>query len=127
MVDDDGPITGGNAIEEGDTFLTLTFSSEEVVAKGSSNVYSLRATLTGYTAGSDDDTITIRLDGDSSPDLDSGTGGVQNTLTIDDINANNNIIWSDMSSTSHNPASSADWTNSYQIKNFPFSGKTMTN
>jgi len=128
MVDNDGNIVSGtNAIEEDDTFLTLTFTSEEVVAKGSSNVYSLRATLTGYTAGSEDDTITVKLNGDSLADLDNNTAGTQNTLAIAGINANNNFIWSDMSSTSHDPATSADWTNSYQVKNLPFSGKTMTN
>lgn len=103
--------------------VVLTFASEEVIAKGSTNTYTLRATLQGYSVGTEDDSITVKLNNDSAL--------TPNTNTVANIELAaaglKNFIWSDMSSSSHNHASSADWTNGYQVKNLPFSGKTMNN
>ncbi|MDD3285479.1 MAG: hypothetical protein PHG95_02490 [Patescibacteria group bacterium] len=113
-------------LSEASTGITVAFTGEEVIAKGSTNVYSLRATLTGYTTGADDDSITVKLNSDSSADLVSGTAGTQNTVAFATIDQNDNFVWSDNSATSHS-LTSLDWTNGYQVKNLPFSGKTMNN
>jgi len=110
-------------LNEASTGITVAFTDEEVIAKGSTNVYSLRATLTGYTASADDDSITVKLNSDSVlSDITNTAAGV-----IAEGDGKNNFVWSDNSATSHSVASSEDWTNGYQVKNLPFSGKTMNN
>lgn len=121
LTDDDG---GTPTILEDDTFLNVSWGTgEEVVAKGTSNTYTLRATLTGYTVGTEDDAIRVILKNDVAL--------TTNTNTVAGVIAEGatklNFIWSDNSSTSHDPATSSDWTNGYLIKNLPFSGRTMTN
>lgn len=122
LTDDDGAmVTGGNALEEGDTFIKVLLS-DEVIAKGSSNVYTLRATVTGFSHGSDDDSITVKLNSDTVlADTTNTAAGV-----IGEGASKSNFVWSDNSATSHD-LTTEDWTNGYQIKNLPFSGKTINN
>lgn len=46
--------------------IVVTWVSEEVISKGTSNDYTLRATLNGYTTGADDDTFRVVLNNDST-------------------------------------------------------------
>jgi len=113
-------------LNEASTDITVAFTGEEVIAKGSTNVYSLRATLTGYTTGADDDSITVKLNSDSV--LNDTTNTAAGVIAEGD--GKNNFVWSDNSATSHfvtSSVTSSDWTNGYQVKNLPFSGKTMNN
>lgn len=136
--------------------ILVQFSSEEALTAGSSNVYTLKATLGGYSVTADDDGITTKLvttndesTGVSSynqlADIDTTASelavslgsstttadGTEDTTPTDGTD----IVWSDNASNSHDstaadaaaPASSDDWVNGYQVKNGPFSGKSMNN
>ncbi len=102
---------------------------EEIVAKGTQNVYTLKGLLAGVAAG---DAISVRL----AEEL-SGSDGTQSTYswldiasaTVNGIGASSgtfkNIIWSDMAkginhnSTDGSTSGSADWANGIKAKELP--------
>jgi hypothetical protein len=110
-------------LAEGTSQAIVTFASEEVIAKGTSNTYSLRATSGGYVTPADDDTITITLKTDATAqtathvylvDLDTTAAQQTASLGLQDASAvtgtegasptlaaNMNIIWSDNSVVPH--------------------------
>ncbi|MFH1565008.1 MAG: hypothetical protein ABIC82_04115 [bacterium] len=117
----------------------VRFTSEEVITKGISQTYTLKATPSGFSVGAEDDYFTVQMSGDTAAatagytylvDTDAtasesiaGLGVIANTS-----NANYNFIWSDNSKTVHTSTltdddgspiastSSADWMNGYLIK-----------
>lgn len=116
-------IESTNTLGEGTAQAIITWSSEEVIAKGTSNTYTLRATPGGWTTTADNDSLRVILDNDATQqtsgltylvDLDTtaaqmtaslgnlanssllGTEGASPTLA-----ANANILWSDNSAVPH--------------------------
>ncbi len=116
-------IESTNTLGEGTAQAIITFASEEIIAKGTSNTYSLRATPTDFTDPSDDDSVNIVLNTDSTAqtathvylvDLDTTAAQMTASLGLQDgsavtgtegasatLAANMNIIWSDNSIVPH--------------------------
>lgn len=119
-------LAGGTAnMAEADTTLIITWTSEELITSGTTVPYTLRATLSGYTVGAEDDSIRVILNNDSTApavgfnklvDIDQTVS--QNTASLGDgtvtagqhlgtsaatavLGANANIIWSDYAVVAH--------------------------
>ncbi|MCK5123068.1 MAG: hypothetical protein KAQ87_02880 [Candidatus Pacebacteria bacterium] len=126
-----GDGAGGTAYE-GQSKILIEFTSEEVISKGNSKTYLLKAAITN---AAQYDSIITRLAAaresavrtaflDSTPDT-----STNELLVLDSAVAgggteyNANIIWSDNSAgTSHSAtsgSSSEDWTNGYMVKILP--------
>jgi hypothetical protein len=111
-------------IAEGTSQVVITWASdEEVIAAGTSNTYSIRATLSGYSTPADDDTFRMLLKTDATAQtatntylVDLDTTVSQQTAALGDITtttidgtegatavlaANGNFIWSDNSGVPH--------------------------
>lgn len=138
----------------------VTFASEEIIAKGTTNTYRLLATSGGFVNGDENDSVTVKLRSDASAQTagytyiaDADTTAAQKTATLGDaanammatpgadptLSGNDNFIWSDNATVAHlstltdnvggseGPDSSADWWNTFLVKNLPFTGRTMIN
>jgi hypothetical protein len=107
-----------NSLVEGTSTVIVTWSSEEQISSASE--YTLKGTPTGFTVGSEDDSINVNLASDSSAatsgytyltDLDSTTGQVTVALSDGSSNVDGtiaatvttgaNVIWSDVSALPH--------------------------
>ncbi len=128
--------SGGQDLGEGATSAYIIFSTEELITAGSSTTFTVKATLSGFTAGADyintkigDDTTTEEghkyLDTDSNGliNLTSATSSGTETVAQD-------FIWSDNSATPHYSNTSgsnrsADWFNGYLVDNLPTTSLTV--
>ncbi|MBI2573822.1 MAG: hypothetical protein HYV78_00275, partial [Candidatus Wildermuthbacteria bacterium] len=132
-----------DGVTEGDSAVVVTFDTEETVAAGTSQEYTVKATpqsfrMTGAdTAG---DSVTLSLVGDASANgtsvyLNAGTSTttIAKLYTAGAANASatdHNFIWSDRSALSHVSApgatSSADWANGNLVLNLDLDAETWT-
>jgi hypothetical protein len=139
----------GCAGDENICAFSTEFTTEEVIAAGTSRSYDIRFVITGAVAAND--SISTNLTGDTVP----ATGELDNTAapatTIDDLVADPdgsgldpaayNFIWSDMSAQAHGDVKSAgaangvddaavgvtnDWTNGLFVKVLPTDSQTMS-
>lgn len=116
-------IESTNTLAEGTAQAIVTWSSEEIIAKGTSNVYTLRATPGGYTTTADNDSLRVVLNSDATAQtagynylVDLDTTAAQQTASLGDLAndnrlgtegatptlaANANIIWSDNAAVPH--------------------------
>lgn len=112
-----------NSLAEGTSQAIITWASEEIIAKGTSNTYSIWATPTGFSTPADDDYMIVKLKADSTAqtsthvylvDLDTTAAQQTASLGLQDASAvtgteggtptlaaNMNIIWSDNSDIPH--------------------------
>lgn len=93
---------------------SVTFTSEEVVTKGSTNYYVVKAPIT-FKDGPLNSTLTSRLSAETA------TAHSASTVAASVSGKN---VWSDRSAKSHSVTSS-DWTNSYKVKGLPTEGLTL--
>jgi hypothetical protein len=156
----DGTLLEAASLAEGSNTVVVTFGStglngEEVIPKGTTNTYSLRGTPTGFTDGSDDDSVSAELSRDAATQT-TGHVYIEDTdATASEVvlqlsngaaaNSAANFIWSDNSggvngSVAHSPAvadgsanpdtglasHSADWINGYLVRNFPLGSSLAT-
>lgn len=127
----------GTPLGEGTSVVIVRFTSEELVNKGPVE-YILKATPSGFTAGADDDNISVQMSGDASAAttgnvylVDSDTDASQTLVVLGTANASAttaaNFIWSDYATIAHastvpdntgttTATSSADWINGYLVK-----------
>lgn len=116
-------IESTNTLAEGTSQVIITWASEEVVAAGTTNTYSIRGTLSGYATPADDDTFRMFLNTDATAqtsthvylvDLDTTAAQSTASLGLQDASAvtgtegatptlasNMNVIWSDNSDVPH--------------------------
>lgn len=83
--------------------LAFDFSTEWVIAAGTTKVFEVRADISGAMAG----------------------GTLTHTLIGDDSETSQNFLWSDNSASVHS-LTSADWWNGYQVKGLPTVGQTLS-
>ena len=116
-------IESTNTLGEGTSQAIITWASEEIIAAGTSNTYSIRATLSGYSTPADDDTFRMLLNTDATAQtagynylVDLDTTAAQQTAALGDatattidgtegatptLSAFGNVIWSDNSGVPH--------------------------
>lgn len=119
-------LESSNTLATGTSKLIVTWSSEDLIAAGGTNPYTLRATLSNYGTGADDDSIRVILNADTA----AATSGFNKLVDIDQTvsqgtvalgdgtvtagqhlgtaaatptiaSTNGNIIWSDYSVVAH--------------------------
>jgi|SRR3989339_313382 len=122
-------------------YIVWKSDSEEVVAGGMKNTYTIKAVCSGFTVDEDNDFVRVRLDKDDVVELDAskninylapvGIGGSKNLIGLSDstggniVSAGATLLWSDRSAPDHSaavgspPVSSGDWFNGYYAKNLP--------
>lgn len=143
IVDEDGDSieSGGLAFAEASSTVVVIFggsTGEESINKGTTNTYTLKATLNGFATGADNDSITVQLLSDSSaqPAAAKYIGADANSLvqlenSIGGDATAANIIWSDNAVIPHlsdlAASSSADWINGYLLKNTPLGSRSINN
>jgi hypothetical protein len=131
--------TGGSSLAEGSSTVIVRWTTEEVIQKGTSSTYTIKATPSGFTTSADDDYFTIQMSGDASAptsghtylvDTDTTTSEYVAALGLVDASASTaaNFIWSDNAKSPHastlvdntgasyTATSSADWINAYLLK-----------
>jgi hypothetical protein len=101
----------GSATLSGTTF-TAGFSTEVVVAAGTSKTFDVVLTVNGSPAAND--SVVSKLKDDTSAVSAAAAGSVSG-----------NFVWSDMSAASHS-LSTADWTNGYKVKTLPTDSQTLS-
>jgi hypothetical protein len=116
-------IESTNSLAEGTSQAIITWASEEVIAAGTSNTYSIRATLSGFATPADDDTFRMLIKTDATAqtsthvylvDLDTTAAQSTASLGLQDasavtgtegatptLDASTNVIWSDNSDVPH--------------------------
>jgi hypothetical protein len=92
--------------------VTLTFSSEEVVSKGTTSYYVVQAPIS-YTSSTDTSSLSVRLASETSSITRHSASGAAASAT-------GGNVWSDRSASSHS-LTSTDWTNSYKLETLPAS------
>ena len=133
----------GGILADGTAYVIVAFDSEETISAGSTNVYSLRASvfnadsndsvntriaqddeetaLSGLTSINQPNTGKIYVNGDATAGIFTGP-----TDFMQSLGTAKNVIWSDKSAKSHlypgisggavtSDSGSADWTNGYQL------------
>ncbi len=145
LQDEDGnSVEGTNGLLQDDGTLVVSWSTEETVAAGATQTYTVRATpqnfrMTG--ADTSGDSVSLYLLGDTTHN---GTGLFLNAGTAattihklhtsaaagDAAATNHNLIWSDNSATSHvsdvGATSTGDWANGYKVLSLDLPGETWT-
>ncbi len=100
-----------------------TATTTRTVSAGSSRTFALRATLAGTGSGA---SVTTYLMGDSAAPTSLNSGMI--TYTLAEADAEDDFIWSDVSSASHDTtpvgATISDWTNGYLVSGLPSSNLT---
>jgi hypothetical protein len=127
-------IESTNSLAEGTSQAIVTFATEEVIAAGTPNTYTLRATPSGFANSADHDSVTTALRNDSTAqgatfiylnDVDSTAGQTTVSLgilanpftTLDTpggtptlaTDPTNNVIWSDNAVVAHDASVTPDF------------------
>ncbi|AKM84902.1 MAG: hypothetical protein VE98_C0001G0448 [candidate division Kazan bacterium GW2011_GWA1_50_15] len=148
--------TGGSTLAEGSGTFHVVWDqagtdSEESIGLGATKTYTVKATLAGFSTPADDDYIRVRVDGEAAAptatyvymtDIDDSAGldvGLNVSTGEDATEEAAAFVWSDVSAINHLytladdtnggtdvPASSADWTSGYLIKNLPTAYSQLT-
>ena len=128
-----------NTLLQGTSTVAVTFDTEELVPAGGSYEYVLKAVPTTFASStSGKDSISTSLLSDASAqtagfnDLNAGTAitpivKLHSAATASGSATDHNVIWSDMSGTSHSASVgtvSDDWTNGRLILDLPLDPKT---
>lgn len=88
--------------------VAITFTSEELISKSTTNYYVLKAPV-GYTASTDTSSLSVRLAAEAATAHAASVGAT----TVTGLN-----VWSDLSASTHS-VTSTDWTNAYKLENLP--------
>ncbi len=103
------------------------FTSEEVIAGGTSRTYDLRLNLSGSTVTGD--SLTVSLLGDSGAPVTGQLTQVGGAWDYRVSSGGDKFVWSDNSAIPHSdalaPAGSADWTNGLYVNGLPTDTETM--
>ncbi len=144
ILDESGnDVEDSTGVVEASTAIKIVWASalESTITAGGEKTYVLKATPSGFTAPSDDDTVSVYLSGDTSHNGSSvylnagdsdGIIDVYTSATTAQAGATDaNFIWSDNSSTTHSAAvgasSSSDWINGYKVLNLNLSAQSWNN
>jgi hypothetical protein len=137
----DGILNGGNAHNGlGDTTGTptqvstveifpdktgeSTATTTYIVPDGQTRYFQLRATLSSVETGSNSETISVSLLGDAAFATNVVTSAMAAANNIDSDTANDDFIWSPISTTTQNTINDFDFTNGYQVPGLPATNMT---
>ncbi|MBI5728352.1 MAG: hypothetical protein HY984_01205 [Candidatus Magasanikbacteria bacterium] len=146
-----GSSLGENSGAANTVYVTWPTTTQESIAAGTYNDYTIKATPAGYATDADNDTLNVRLaNSQSTTELSqtndpyyltaAGTGALVNVMVLGGSSQTNttsaDLIWSDMSASGHSAAtgthgggtasSSADWFNGYYVTDTPTNYATLT-
>jgi hypothetical protein len=123
-------LDGDDEICTTDCGVVIQFTTERVVAAGTTKTYEVKATVAGATSG---ESISTYMVADTAPSGADYLTGTIAQIIANAVTASHKLIWSDNSADTHAATAagtgasgnSSDWTNGYLVKSLPTTSQTL--